>query len=119
MALGCTLLLGYLYVSFPLVHEDVMTYNQITAAAVIDASHPRLPTTRPTPCRTVRPASGPWPLQRFMHNSTPMQTACMQATTMADFPACAHDALALDALLTPEERAVRIKVRDFAVSCCD
>ena len=35
---------------------------------------------------------------------------------MADFPASASDALALDALLTPGERAVRDKVRAFVVS---
>ncbi|KAF8073233.1 ACX4 [Scenedesmus sp. PABB004] len=39
-----------------------------------------------------------------------------QATTAADFPAAAHDALALDALLTPEERDVRRRVRAFAES---
>lgn len=36
-----------------------------------------------------------------------------QATTMAEFPMCAHDALALDSLLTPDERAVRDKCRAF------
>jgi hypothetical protein len=34
---------------------------------------------------------------------------------MAEFPVCAHDALALDGLLTPDERAVRAKVRAFMV----
>lgn len=36
-----------------------------------------------------------------------------QAQTMSAFPACAHDALGLDGLLTPEERAVRDRVRAF------
>lgn len=38
-----------------------------------------------------------------------------QATTAADFPKAVHDALALDALLTPEERDVRRRVRAFMV----
>lgn len=47
-------------------------------------------------------------------NSRGFMRAFPQATTMADFPAAAYDALGLDALLTPEERAVRDKVRAFA-----
>ena len=39
-----------------------------------------------------------------------------QATTAADFPASVSDALALDSLLTPEERNIRRRVRSFAVS---
>ena len=38
-----------------------------------------------------------------------------QAATMAAFPPSAHDALALDSLLTPDERALRDRVRAFAV----
>lgn len=36
-----------------------------------------------------------------------------QATTMRSFPSAVHDALGLDELLTPEERAVRDRVRSF------
>jgi acyl-CoA oxidase len=36
-----------------------------------------------------------------------------QAATMVAFPPAVHDALALDALLSPDERAVRLKVRAF------
>jgi hypothetical protein len=39
-----------------------------------------------------------------------------QATTAAEFPASASDALALDSLLSPDERDVRQRVRQFAVS---
>jgi hypothetical protein len=39
-----------------------------------------------------------------------------QATTAEEFPSAAHDALALDGLLTPEERDVRRRVRAFVVS---
>ncbi len=38
-----------------------------------------------------------------------------QAATAADFPPVAHDALNLDALLTPEERAIRQRVRAYMV----
>lgn len=38
-----------------------------------------------------------------------------QATTAAEFPAAVHDALALDSLLTAEEKAIRRRVRAFAV----
>ncbi len=38
-----------------------------------------------------------------------------QATTAAEFPAAVHDALALDALLGPEERDIRKRVRAFMV----
>lgn len=38
-----------------------------------------------------------------------------QATTAAVFPASASDALALDSLLTPEERQLRRRVRQFMV----
>lgn len=36
-----------------------------------------------------------------------------QATTMAAFPPAAHDVFCLDDLLTPEERAIRARVRAF------
>jgi acyl-CoA oxidase len=39
-----------------------------------------------------------------------------QATTAAEFPAAVSDALALDSLLTPEERALRKRVRQFMES---
>jgi hypothetical protein len=39
-----------------------------------------------------------------------------QAANASEFPAAAHDALALDALLSPEERDVRRRVRAFAES---
>ncbi|KAF6251931.1 acyl-CoA dehydrogenase/oxidase [Scenedesmus sp. NREL 46B-D3] len=39
-----------------------------------------------------------------------------QATTAAEFPAAVHDALALDSLLTAEEKAIRRRVRAFAES---
>lgn len=53
--------------------------------------------------------------------AAPLSARSLQATTMADFPASAHDALALDGLLTPEERAVRDRARAFMVrrgACC-
>jgi hypothetical protein len=37
-----------------------------------------------------------------------------QATTAAEFPASVSDALALDSLLSPEEREIRRRVRAFA-----
>ena len=39
-----------------------------------------------------------------------------QATTAAEFPASVSDALALDSLLSVEERDIRRRVRAFAVS---
>lgn len=42
-------------------------------------------------------------------------SAFPQATTAAEFPAAVHDALALDGLLTTEEKEVRRRVRAFAV----
>lgn len=39
-----------------------------------------------------------------------------QATTAAEFPASVSDALALDSLLSAEERDIRRRVRAFAVS---
>lgn len=39
-----------------------------------------------------------------------------QATTAAEFPASVSDALALDSLLSPEEREIRRRVRRFVVS---
>jgi hypothetical protein len=38
-----------------------------------------------------------------------------QATTAAEFPAAVHDALALDGLLTADEKEIRRRVRAFAV----
>jgi hypothetical protein len=38
-----------------------------------------------------------------------------QATTAAEFPASVSDALALDSLLSPEERDIRRRVRSFMV----
>lgn len=49
-------------------------------------------------------------------NSRGFTRAFPQATTAAEFPKAAHDALALDALLTPEERDVRRRVRAFMES---
>ncbi|WIA09779.1 hypothetical protein OEZ85_009157 [Tetradesmus obliquus] len=43
-------------------------------------------------------------------------SAFPQATTAAEFPAAVHDALALDGLLTAEEKEVRRRVRAFAES---
>jgi hypothetical protein len=38
-----------------------------------------------------------------------------QATTAAEFPAAVHDALALDSLLSADEKEIRRRVRAFAV----
>jgi len=40
-------------------------------------------------------------------------SAFPQARNMADFPACVHDALNLDELLSPDERRVKARVRAF------
>ncbi|KAF5832892.1 acyl-CoA dehydrogenase/oxidase [Dunaliella salina] len=36
-----------------------------------------------------------------------------QCSTAADFPPAAHDALEMDGLLTPQERAIRLRVRSY------
>ncbi|KAI8474954.1 MAG: acyl-CoA dehydrogenase NM domain-like protein [Monoraphidium minutum] len=54
------------------------------------------------------------PTRSVAPHSRGFMRAFPQATTMADFPASAHDALALDALLTADERGVRDRVRAFA-----
>lgn len=53
---------------------------------------------------------------RMSELGTGFTRAFPQAETSARFPAAVHDLLALDALLTPEEKALRDKIRAFAVS---
>ena len=53
---------------------------------------------------------------RAPNSDVPAAAAVTGTQTMAAFPPAVHDALGLDGLLTPEERALRDRVRAFAVS---
>lgn len=51
----------------------------------------------------------------FLHSPPPL-LHCRLLQNMTAFPPAKHDALGLDSLLSPQEREVRDRVRQFAVS---